>query len=129
MRRDERGYALLIDGRPLYLRGGGYSEESLSVFEGKTLQVGVRPEALRLLAAAKDGVLDFSVRLSGVERLGHEVIVHFPAINRADDLQGMHSARLVYQDGLQIGENVPLSLAAGDLYLFDEEGWAVPRME
>ena len=129
LRRDERGYALLIDGRPLLLRGGGYSEESLSLIEGKTLQVGVRPEALRLLAAAKAGVLDFSVRLSGVERLGHEVIVHFPAINWADDSQVMHSARLAYQDGLQIGDNIRLRLAAGDLYLFDVEGRAIPRME
>ena len=62
-----------------------------------------------------------------MERLGHEVIVHFPAINRAGDSQEAHSARLAYQDTLQIGDDVSLSLELKDLYLFDPSGKALPR--
>jgi multiple sugar transport system ATP-binding protein len=126
LRRDEQGYAVVIDGRSISLRGGGYSEESLSPFAGKTLQAGIRPEAWRF-PAEKD-LHSFKVTLSAVERLGHEVIVHFPAVNRADDSKAEHSARLAYQDGLRIGDDVSLSLAVEDLYLFDPDGLAIPRV-
>jgi multiple sugar transport system ATP-binding protein len=127
LRRDERGYALLIDGHPLYLHGSGYSEEALSPFEGEIIQVGVRPEVLRLTTAGEGGVLGFSVTLSGVERLGHEVIVQFPAINRVAGSKMEHSARLAYQDGLQIGDKVALGLVMKDIYLFDPDGRAIVR--
>ena len=123
LHRDERGYAVEIAGRSLPLRGSGYTAEVLSPFEGKGLQAGVRPEALRLVA---DGA-GFSVSLSAVERLGHEVIAHFPAINRAADSVAEHSARLAYQDALQIGDIVKLGLSVQDMYLFDPSGNAFPR--
>ena len=129
VQRNERGYELLIAGRSVSLRGGGYSGEHLAPFEGKMLNAGVRPEALRSIATGNEPGADFPVTLSGVERLGHEVIVHFPAINRADDSQVMHSARLAYQEGLQIGEEIRLGLAVKDLYLFDPDGRAIPRSE
>ncbi len=129
LHRDERGYAVEIAGRSLSLCGGAYSEEVLSPFEGKTAQVGVRPEALRLLADGTAEVAGFSVTLSAVERLGHEVIAHFPAINRAADSVAEHSARLAYQDTLQIGDNISLGLAADDLYLFDPDGQAIARAD
>ena len=83
---------------------------------------------MRLLADGAAGVAGFSVNLSAVERLGHEVIVHFPAINRVGDSQAEHSARLAYQDVLQIGETVKLGLSVKDLYLFDPNGSALPRV-
>jgi multiple sugar transport system ATP-binding protein len=127
LRREERGYAVTVAGRPLSLRGG-YTEDVLASFEGKTLQAGVRPEALRLVRADEEDVCVFSAALSGVERLGHEIIVHFPMLNRKDDSQEMHSARVAYQDGLQVGDEVRLGFTVGDLYLFDPEGRAIPRM-
>jgi multiple sugar transport system ATP-binding protein len=127
LQRDEQGYAVLIDGRSFSLRGSAYAEESLSPFEGKTLQVGVRPESLRLIATGEEGVIKFSATLSAVERLGHEEIVHFPAINRGGDSEEGHSARLAYQDSLQIGDNIVLVLALEDLYLFDTDGQAIER--
>ena len=129
VQRDEQGYALLIAGRPLSLQGSGYGDESLSSFVGKILQVGVRPEALRLVMSGESGVHVIPVTLSAVERLGHEGIVHFPAINRVAGAEVEHSARLAYQDGLQIGDSVTLGLAVEDLYLFDADGRAIPRME
>ena len=127
LRRDERGFLVFMDGRPLYLRGDDYSEAALSPFEGRTIQAGVRPEALRLTASGKDDFFGFSVTLSGVERLGHEVIVHFPAINRGGGYEAEHSARMAYQDGLQIGNDITLGLAVEDLYLFDPDGRAIVR--
>ena len=127
LQRDEHGYAMVIDGRLVALRGAPYAEESLAPLVGQTLHAGVRPEALRLGAGGEGNVHGFQVTLSGVERLGHEVIVHFPAINRSGESQVEHSARLAYQDGLQIGDDVSLSLAVKDLYLFDPSGSALPR--
>ena len=127
LRRDEGSYALMIEGRPLSLRGGGYSDEALSSFEGKTLKAGVRPEALCLLAVGGEDVFAVSVTLSAVERLGHEVIVHFPGINRGGGSEEGHSARLAYRDGLQIGDGITLGLAVRDLYLFDQDGLAITR--
>jgi len=124
----EQGYALLIAGRPLSLQGSCYGDESLSSFAGKALQVGVRPEALRLIASGESGVHVIPATLSAVERLGHEVIVHFPAINRVAGAEVEHSARLAYQDGLQIGDEVTLGLSVGDLYLFDMDGKAIARV-
>jgi multiple sugar transport system ATP-binding protein len=129
VQRDKQGYALLIAGRLLLLQGSGYSDENLSAFVGKTLQVGIRPEALRLVMSGESAGHVIPVTLSAVERLGHEVIVHFAAINRVADNQAEHSARLAYQDGLQIGDEVTLGLSVGDLYLFDADGRAIPRME
>jgi multiple sugar transport system ATP-binding protein len=128
LQRDEQGCMMVIDGRATSLHGSAYHEVSLSNFTGKTLHVGVRPEALRLVAAGEQGVLEFPVILSGVERLGHEVIVHFPAINRGAAMQMEHSARLSYQDDLQAGADITLSLAVKDLYLFDPDGCAIPRV-
>jgi multiple sugar transport system ATP-binding protein len=128
LQRDEQGYTFTIDGRTIALHVGAYSEESLSTFAGKILHVGIRPEALCLVAAGDEGVVDFSVKLSGLERLGHEVIVHFPAINRIADMQAEHCARLSHQDDLQIGDNISLSVAVKDLYLFDPNGCAIPRV-
>jgi len=127
VRRDERGYAVEIADRSLSLRDSGYTDEDLTPLVGKTVQAGVRPEALRLVTSNGEGVPGFVVTLSGVERLGHEVIVHFPAINRAGDSQAAHSVRLAYQDTLQIGDDVSLSLEVKDLYLFDPSGNALHR--
>jgi len=127
LQHDEQGYTVLIGSRTLALHGSAYSAENVSAFAGKTLHVGVRPEALRPGAADEDGVLDLSVSLSGVERLGHEVVVHFPAINQAAGSQAEHCARLAYQENLHIGDQLTLSLAVKDLYLFDPEGRAIPR--
>ena len=124
LHRDVQGYALEIAGRSLSLRSGAYTGEVLLPFEGNTVQVGVRPESLCLL----DEGAGFSVSLSAVERLGHEVIAHFPAINRVGDSQEEHSARLAYQDALQIGDSVKLGLSVKDLYLFDPNGNALPRV-
>ncbi len=126
-RRNEQSFALSIGGCMVTAHGSGYSEKCLSALDGKTLQAGVRPEALRLAAPGEETVLDFSVRLTGVERLGHEVIVHFPAINRMADSQAEHCARLAHREGLQIGDRITLGLEVKDLYLFDPEGRAIPR--
>ena len=128
LHRDEQGYAVEIAGRSLSLRDSGYAEEVLSPFDGKTVQAGVRPEALRLVRGDDGDVHTLSVTLAGVERPGHEVIVHFPAINRVGGSQAEHSARLAYQDVLQIGETVKLGLSVKDLYLFDPNGSALPRV-
>ncbi len=127
LRSDEQGCVLMIGDRSLVLRGGIYAERVLSSLAGMTLQAGVRPEALRLIGADEEDIFASSVTLSGVERLGHEVIVHFPAINRTDDSQVTHSARLAYRDGLQVGDEIRLGFAVEDLYLFDASGKAVPR--
>jgi multiple sugar transport system ATP-binding protein len=127
LQRDEQGYRVVTDHQTFALRGSAYSEESLSPFAGKNLHLGVRPEALRLVAAGEEGVPEFSASLSGVERLGHEVIVHFPAINRIAGTQVEHCARLAYQDDVQIGDHITLRLAVKDLYLFDPDGYAIPR--
>lgn len=127
LRRDTRGYGVLINGQTVPLRGGAYSEEALAPFEGRTLQVGVRPEALRLATVAREGIVNFTVTLSAVERLGHEVIVHFAGLNCADEAHIAHSARLAYQDTLQIGDNITLELVVEDLYLFDLDGRAIAR--
>jgi len=127
LQRDAQGYVLSIAGQAASLQGAGYSEEHLASFEGKTLQLGVRPEALRSMVTESKSDVEFSVTLSGVERLGHEVIVHFPAINRRGDSQEQHSARLAYQDGLQVGDEISLGFAVDDLYLFDPDGNALPR--
>jgi multiple sugar transport system ATP-binding protein len=128
LQRDEQGYKIKTDGQAFALHGSAYSKESLSSFAGKILHVGVRPEALRLVAAGGEGVVDFPVSVTGVERLGHEVIVHFPAINRIADGQVEHCARLGYQDNLQVGDHITLRLAVKDLYLFDPDGRAIPRV-
>ncbi|MGA9575540.1 MAG: ABC transporter ATP-binding protein [Lysobacterales bacterium] len=127
VQRNDQGYGLSLAERPLSLQGSGYSYESLSAFAGKTLQAGIRPEAMRLVADDDEGVCSLSVRLSGVERLGHEVIVHFAAINRAAGSQMEHSARLAYQDRLELGDDITLGFVLTDLYLFDEDGQAIPR--
>ena len=127
LQHDVHGYAVVINGRSIALRGAPYDEADLASFAGKTLKGGVRPESLRLRAAGEENAYGIQVTLSGVERLGHEVIVHFPAINRAGDSQEAHSARLAYQDTLQIGDDVSLSLELKDLYLFDPSGKALPR--
>ena len=127
LRRDGKGYAVEIAGRALSLRDTGYAAEVLAPYEGKSVQAGVRPEAMRLVTRNGEGVPGFVVTLSGVERLGHEVIVHFSAINRAGGSQAAHSARLAYQDDLQIGDDVSLSFEVKDLYLFDPSGNALPR--
>jgi multiple sugar transport system ATP-binding protein len=127
LRHEEEGYGITIAGQTLLLRGGGYGEEVLAPLAGKTVQAGVRPEALRLVDGDDDAVHALSVTLSGVERLGHEVVVHFPAVNQAGDSQDTHGARLAYQDDLQIGDEVRLGFAVEDLYLFDPSGKALPR--
>ena len=127
LQRDERGYSVAIGGQPFYLRGGGYLEGALSPFEGQKLQVGIRPEALRIAANDKGNVYCFSVTISTVERLGHEVIAHFSAINRQSDSSAGHSARLPYQDSLQAGDGISLVMSAADLYLFDPAGRAISR--
>jgi positive regulator of sigma E activity len=55
------------------------------------------------------------------------VIVQFPAINRVAGSKMEHSARLAYQDGLQIGDKVALGLVMKDIYLFDPDGRAIVR--
>jgi len=45
LRCDEQGFGIVINGQLVSLRGSAYSEEVLSTFEGRILQVGVRPEA------------------------------------------------------------------------------------
>ena len=127
LHREERGYTVLVDGQSFSLHGSAYTEDSLSSFEGKILQAGVRPEALRLHAAGRESTISLSVTLSGVERLGHEVIAHFPAINRDAASTVEHSARFAYQDGLQIGDDITLDLAVEDLYLFDPDRRAIAR--
>ncbi|MEJ2651616.1 MAG: ABC transporter ATP-binding protein [Gammaproteobacteria bacterium] len=129
LRHDGHGYGVVVAGQSVSLRGAPYAEADLASFAGQTLQAGVRPEGLHLSAGEEKNAHGIEVTLSGVERLGHEVIVHFPAINRSGDSLAEHSARLAYQDGLQIGDEISLSLAVEDLYLFDPSGSALPRFE
>jgi multiple sugar transport system ATP-binding protein len=127
LKRDGQSYVLLLDNTPLSLHGSCYPQESLASFAGQTLLAGIRPEALRLIRAGENDIV-IPAKLSAVERLGHEVIVHFPAINQADNSHKEHSARLPYHNELQIGDKLGLGFAIEDLYLFDPSGNALPRM-
>ena len=129
MQRAEQGFDLMIDGRLLSLNDSGYNDQQLAPLVGQELQAGIRPEALRLTANGETGSFELPVQLSTVERLGHEVIAHFPAINPTADTQREHSARLAHQQDLHIRDTITLKLAATDLYLFDHEGNAVARQE
>lgn len=127
LQRDGRGYAVVIDGRVYSLLGSSYADESLSTYEGKKLKAGVRPEAFRLVAAGDNTGIATSVTLSAVERFGHEIIVHFQAINRPGESREEHGARLPYQNNVQIGDKFNLNVAIEDLYLFGPSGNALPR--
>ena len=125
MQRAAQGFELIVDGRPFPLHNSSYHDEQLAQLAGQELQVGVRPEALRPAASGETGDFELSVQLSAVERLGHEVIAHFPAINPMVDSQQEHCARLAYRDTLQIGDSITLAISTNDLYLFKPDGQAI----
>lgn len=126
VRRDGQSYVLMLENMSISLQESYFSQESLASFAGQSLFAGIRPEALRITRAGENGFM-FPAMISAVERLGHEVIVHFPAINQTDNSHKEHSARLPYQNELQIGDELGLGFAMEDLYLFDPSGNALTR--
>jgi len=129
LQRGTRGHEVLINDELFSLHGSGYTDQQLAPLQGQAVLAGVRPEALHLTDTGKTDTFGLAVTLTAVERLGHEVIVHFPAINQNAGTAMEHCARLPYQDNLRAGDSITLGLTADDLYLFDPDGSAIERAE
>ncbi|MET0569147.1 MAG: sn-glycerol-3-phosphate ABC transporter ATP-binding protein UgpC [Hyphomicrobiaceae bacterium] len=111
--------AMRINGAVVPLEA--FAPEALAVLGPEAL-LGFRPETARLKREDGAGVvLDGEARL--VERLGAETIVTLALPNGTEVL-----VRAPGDTALAMGEKAPLSIAAGDLYLFDPvTGEAVAR--
>jgi len=96
---------------------------ALAAWEGRTLTVGIRPEALGLVADPTAPGIPATV--ADVEYLGHETLarvkVESPGADGAVDLV----ARLAGMRALAKGDAVRLQVAGSQIYLFDADGDAI----
>jgi multiple sugar transport system ATP-binding protein len=88
---------------------------------GRTVVVGVRPEAFAERADAADGLAPVGARVELVESVGSDVYAYLAA--GASSLV----ARLSAASGVRVGDELRLGLDVGQLHLFgaDEEGAAI----
>ena len=124
--RDDGTLGLQIGGEMVVLAGLGEREPRLRALVGSSLSAGIRPEALRLLAAGDAGGV--RARIRHVEALGHETLAYVEVEPSPHD--GQRVALVVRVPGLPElapGTPVKVALDAARLHLFDADGRALDQ--
>ena len=105
--------ALSLDAAGVSIALSGEAADAVRPWNGRRVNVGVRPEDITLAAGAGDGRMPAKVEVC--EPLGNEVLVHW------DTPVGKVVSRVPGQKAPGEGESVTLHFALGKLHFFDPE--------
>lgn len=113
-------YYILLDEKKIYLPGDidNKQKEIIQPFDGRDVVLGIRPEAISIIAentatASEDNVFTIHVELS--EFLGAEVYLYF-------EFAGTHCmARIQSIHRIYTGDDIRISLVPSNIYVFDSK--------
>ncbi len=150
LERTDAGWSVVLGDQSIIIPESTVAERpALQAFDGKSIVIGVRPEDIEDAALASDVPADRRLRskVSLVEALGSEIILHFPmsvepfeimdqefegddAVAPVTDDTGnyIYVARVNPRSRARIGDDIELSVDSGRFHFFDPaDGSAIKR--